>query len=171
MGKIVLTLLMVTGVVFASGGAEGGETDIVQRTVNFLIFAGILYYLLADPIKNFFSGRSKEIADELEKVQEKLRDSKAAKEAAEQKIEEAKKFAEDLMVTAKKENKILNEKIMQQCDADLENVTKQNAALMDLEQRKMVREVVDTVMDDVLAEESAGFDKETMAQIIMKKVA
>ena len=171
MGKIVLTLLMVTGVVFASGGAEGGETDIVQRTVNFLIFAGILYYLLAEPMKNFFGGRSKGIADELEKVQEKLRDSKAAKEAAEQKIEEAKKFAADLMATAKKENKILNEKIMQQCESDLENITKQNAALMDLEQRKMVREVVDAVMDDVLAEESAGFDKETMAQIIMKKVA
>ena len=162
---------MVTGVVFASGGAEGGETDIVQRTVNFLIFAGILYYLLAEPMKNFFGGRSKGIADELEKVQEKLRDSKAAKEAAEQKIEEAKKFAADLMATAKKENKILNEKIMQQCESDLENITKQNAALMDLEQRKMVREVVDAVMDDVLAEESAGFDKETMAQIIMKKVA
>jgi F-type H+-transporting ATPase subunit b len=171
MGKIIVTLLMVTGVVFASGGAEGGETDIVQRTVNFLIFAGILYYLLAEPMKNFFGGRSKGIADELEKVQEKLRDSKAAKEAAEQKIEEAKKFAADLMATAKKENKILNEKIMQQCESDLENITKQNAALMDLEQRKMVREVVDAVMDDVLAEESAGFDKETMAQIIMKKVA
>ena len=171
MGKIVVTLLMVTGVAFASGGAGTGETDIVARTVNFLIFAGILYYLLADPIKNYFGGRSKSIADELEKVQEKLRDSKRAKEAAELKIEEAKKFAEELMAIAKKENKIINEKIMQQCDNDLVNITKQNAALMDLEQRKMVREVVDAVMEDVLAAESAGFDKETMAQIIMKKVA
>ena len=171
MGKIVVTLLMVTGVAFASGGAENGGTDIVARTVNFLIFAGILYYLLADPIKGYFGGRSKSIADELEKVQEKLRDSKKAKEAAELKIEEAKKFAQELMATAKKENKILNEKIMNQCENDLENITKQNAALMDLEQRKMVREVVDTVMEDVLAVEGAGFDKETMAQIIMKKVA
>lgn len=171
MGKIVVTLLMVTGIAFASGGAGTGETDIVQRTINFLIFAGILYYLLADPIKNFFGGRSKSIADELDKVQEKLRESKRAKEAAELKIEEAKKFAEELMATAKKENKLLNEKIMKQCEADLENITKQNASLMELEQRKMVREVVDSIMDDVLAAEGAGFDKETMAQIIMKKVA
>ncbi len=171
MSKIIATLLMVTGVAFASGGAGTGETDIIQRAVNFAIFAGILYYLLAEPMKAYFSGRSKQIADELEKVQERLRDSKRAREAAEQKIEEAKKFAEDLMVTAKKENKILNERIMHQCEADLENITKQNAGLMGLEQRKMVREVVDAVMDDVLAEESAGFDKEMMAQIILKKVA
>ena len=171
MSKIIATLLMVTGVAFASGGAGTGETDIIQRAVNFAIFAGILYYLLAEPMKAYFSGRSKQIADELEKVQERLRDSKRAREAAEQKIEDAKKFAEDLMTTAKKENKILNERIMQQCEADLENITKQNAGLMGLEQRKMVREVVDAVMDDVLAEESAGFDKEMMAQIILKKVA
>ena len=60
---------------------------------------------------------------------------------------------------------------MKQCEADLENITKQNVALMELEQRKMVREVVGTIMGEVLSEESAGFDKEAMAQIIMKKVA
>jgi len=171
MGKIVVTLLMVAGVAFASGGAEGAGTDIVQRTVNFLIFAGILYYLLAEPVKGYFGGRSKSIAAELDKVQEKLRESKQARESAELKIDEAKKFAEELMVTAKKENKILNERIMQQCESDLANIAKQSAALMELEQRKMVREVVDTIMEDVLAAESAGFDKETMAKIIMKKVA
>ena len=173
MGKIVLTLLMLTGYASASGvSAEAsGATDIVQRTVNFLIFAGILYYLLADPIKNYFGGRSQAIANELEKVQEKLRETKQAKEAALLKIEEAKKFAEELAETSKKESKILNNKIMQQCELELENVQKQNGALMDLEQRKMVRNVVDDIMDDVFAQESAGFDKEAMAQIIMKKVA
>lgn len=171
MGKIIVTLLMAAGVVFASEHAGAGGTDIVQRAVNFLIFAGILYYLLADVVKGYFGGRSQSIADELEKVQEKLRDSKKAKEAAELKIEEAKKFAEELMVTAKKENKILNKKIMNQCEADLENIAKQNAGLMELEQRQMVREVVEMIMGEVLAEESAGFNKEAMAQIIMKKVA
>jgi F-type H+-transporting ATPase subunit b len=170
MGKIIVTLLMATGMAFASGGGEGG-TDIIQRTVNFLIFAGILWYLLAEPAKSFFGGRTQSIADELDKVQEKLRESKRAKESAMVKIDDAKKFAEDLMVTAKKENKILNEKIMQQCESDLENISKQNAALMDLEQRQMIRTVVNEVMEDVLSEESAGFDKDAMAQIIMKKVA
>lgn len=172
MSKTILALLMLSGYLFASGGAESGEgTDIVQRTVNFLIFAGILYYLLADPIRNYFSGRSKAIAGELEKVQERLRESKRTKEEALQKIEEAKKFAEELKVTSAKENKLLEEKLVEQCDVEIENIVKQNVALMDLEKRQMTRTIVEEMMEDLLEEESATFDKETMAKIIMKKVA
>ena len=168
--KILLSLLFVSAFAFASG--DGNEsTDIVERTVNFLIFAGILYYLLATPIKNFFVGRSNDIAAELERVQEKLRESKRTKEAALQKIEEAEKFAVDLLESSKKENKILNENIMRQCDMDIENIEKQNTALMELEQRKMVRHVVESVMDEVLTQESGSFDKNAMAQLILKKVA
>jgi F-type H+-transporting ATPase subunit b len=81
--KILLPLLFVTASLFASEHAADGGTDIVQRTVNFVIFAGILWYLLAEPVKNYFGGRSQGIADELQKVQERLRESKQAKEAAE----------------------------------------------------------------------------------------
>lgn len=170
MGKILLTLVMMSVFAFASDGSEGG-TDIVQRTVNFIIFAGILYYLLADPIKSFFQGRSADIRAELDRVQEKMKESKTAKEGALQKIEDAEKFATDLVEHSKKENRILNDNIMKQCDADLENIEKQNASLMDLEQRKMLRNIVDTVMSDLLAEETSSFDQDAMAQLIMKKVA
>jgi F-type H+-transporting ATPase subunit b len=170
-GKIIVTLLMMAGYAFASSGSGEGGTDIVQRTVNFLIFAGILYYLLAEPIKGYFNGRSAGIASELEKVQEKLRESKAEKEAAAAEIEDAKKFAQELAETSKKENVILNDKIMTQCEYDIENMTKQHASLMDLEQRKMVRNTVDAIMSEILSEDIAGFDKESMAKVIMKKVA
>ncbi|MEA3522627.1 MAG: F0F1 ATP synthase subunit B [Campylobacterota bacterium] len=170
MGKILLIIAMMSGYAFASGGGEG-STDIVQRTVNFIIFAGILYYLLASPIKDFFQGRTAGIRQELDRVQEKMKESKTAKEVALQKIEDAEKFAADLVENSKKENRILNDNIMQQCDSDLENVEKQNASLMNLEQRKMVRKLVNDVMDDLLTQESESFDKEAMAQLIMKKVA
>ncbi len=169
--KTVITLLLMTGYAVASTGSGEGGTDIVERTINFLIFAGILYYLLAEPIKGFFSGRTAGIAAELEKVQEKLRDSKAAKEAALADIEEAHKFAEELQESAKKENAIIKDKIMAQCESDIENLMKQHESLMDLEQRKMVRNTVNDIMSEILSEDSAGFDKEMMAKIIMKKVA
>ena len=170
MGKIVVSIIMLSAAAFASAH-EGGGTDIFQRTVNFIIFAAILYYLLAEPIKSFFTGRSKSIAGELERVQEKIKESQAAKEAAQQKVEEAKKFVDEIMETSKKESKILNDAIMKQCDADIENITKQNASLMEFEQRKMVRELVDEVLSDILSQESDNFDKDAMAQLIMKKVA
>jgi len=102
MGKIIVTVLLLSTYLFGSDAAAEGSTDIVQRTVNFLIFAGILFYVLAEPLKNYFSGRSAGIADELEKVQERLRESKRLKDAAEHMIEEAERFAADLAESSKK---------------------------------------------------------------------
>ena len=171
MSKILLPLLFVSVSLFANEHAADAGTDIVERTVNFVIFAGIIWYLIAEPVKNYFGGRSQDIANELQKVQDRLKESKQAKEAAEAKVTEASKLAEDIVAGASKEGKILNEKILKQCDADLETMSKQGGAGMELEQRKMVRNLVDEVMNDVLVQESSALDKDAMANIIMKKVA
>lgn len=171
MSRILLLIIMISTYALASGGAEGGGTDIVQRTVNFLLFAGLIWYLVAEPAKNYFAARSQGIADELNKVQDKLNESISLKKEALSKISDAEKFAEDLVVISKKENKILNDNIMIQCDADLELVTKQNASLMEFEQRRMVRTVVEEIVTEVLNQSSNDFDKEAMANVILKKVA
>ncbi len=171
MGKIIVTVLLLSAYLFGSDAGAEGSTDIVQRTVNFLIFAGILFYILAEPVKNYFSGRSTGIADELEKVQERLRESKQLKDAAEHKIEEAERFAAELAESSKKENKILGDKILAQCDQELEIIAKQNAALMELDKRKMVRDVVAEVMNDVMNSSNDALGKEAMTEILKKKVA
>jgi F-type H+-transporting ATPase subunit b len=171
MGKIVITVLLLSAYLFGSDAGAEGSTDIVQRTINFLIFAGILFYILAEPVKSYFSGRSTGIADELEKVQERVRESKRLKESAEQKVEEATRFASELVETSKKENKILSDKIMAQCEAELEIISKQNGALMELDKRKMVREVVAEVMNDVMNSSNDALGKEAMTEILKKKVA
>jgi F-type H+-transporting ATPase subunit b len=154
-----------------ASNAEHTGTDIVQRTVNFLLFAGLLWYLIAEPVKNYFASRSQAIEDEMQKVQDKLKETVSLKKEALAKITEAEKFSEELAKTSKKENKILNDNIMAQCEADLEILTKQQKSLMDLEQRKMVSSVVEEILRDVLAQESDSFDNESMANVILKKVA
>lgn len=171
MSKIIVTVLLLSAYLFGSDAAAEGSTDIVQRTVNFLIFAGILFYILAEPVKSYFNGRSSGIADELDKVQERLRESKRLKEAAELKVEEATRFANELSESSKKENKILSDKILMQCEQELEIIAKQNSALMELEKRKMVREVVSEVMNDVMNSSNDALGKEAMAEILKKKVA
>jgi F-type H+-transporting ATPase subunit b len=155
----------------SSGAAEHADTDILQRTVNFVIFAALIWYLIAEPVKNYFVGRSQGIADELKKVQEKLNESILNKKEALAKISEAEKFAEALKVSSKKENKILNDKIMLQCDTDLEILSKHQASLKKFEERKMVRKVVEDVLDKVLTQSNKSFDKKSMASVILKKVA
>ena len=171
MSRILLLIIMISTYALASSGAEGGGTDIVQRTVNFLLFFGLIWYLIAEPAKNYFAARSQGIADELQKVQDKLGESVSLKKEALAKISDAEKFAEELVTVSKKENKIINDNIMLQCEADLETVTKQNNSLMEFEQRKMVRTVVEVIMTEVLSQSSESFDKEAMASVILKKVA
>jgi F-type H+-transporting ATPase subunit b len=151
--------------------AEHAGTDIVQRTVNFFLFAGLVWYLIGEPVKNYFTSRSQAIADELKKVQEKLDESIALKKEALAKITEAEKFAEELAATTKKESKIINDAIIAQGDAELENIAKQNISKIEFEERKMIREVVEEVVRETLNQSADSFDKEAMANVILKKVA
>jgi len=167
--KILLLSLMVSTYALASGG-EGG-TDIVQRTVNFALFAGLIWYLIAEPAKAYFGGRSQGIADELQKVKDRLKESDDLKKEAFSKVAEAEKFAVDLQETSKKENKILNDNIMAQCDKDLVTLTNSQKSHMEFEQRKMVRAVVENTITKLLSESTNDFDKEAMANVILKKVA
>jgi len=169
MNKILLLLLTVSTYALASGH-EGG-TDIVQRTVNFALFAGLVWYLIAEPAKSYFAGRSQGIANELQKVQDKLKETANLKKEANAKVSQAKKFAEELALTSKKENKILNDNIMTQCDKDLVIISKQLEVQMEFEQRKMIRQVVENTIESILSDASDSFDKKAMAQVILKKVA
>ena len=94
MSRILLTLLAVSTVALASN-AENAGTDIVQRTVNFLLFAGLIWYLVAEPVKNYFASRSQGISDELKKVQDKLSETVTLKKEALAKIPDAEKFSEE----------------------------------------------------------------------------
>jgi len=151
--------------------AEHAGSDIVQRTVNFILFVGLIWYLVGEPVKNYFASRSQGIADELKKVQEKLDESIALKKEALAKIVEAEKFAEELAVKSKKESKIINDEIIAQGEVELETIVKQSLAKREFEERRMVREVVKDVVSETLKQSADSFDKEAMANVILKKVA
>lgn len=50
--KVASVTLLASAALFASEGSHG-QTDIIPRAVNFLIFAALVYYLLADKVKAF----------------------------------------------------------------------------------------------------------------------
>jgi F-type H+-transporting ATPase subunit b len=171
MKRLLVTGLFLSATLFASSGAEHGGTDIIPRTINFLIFAGIIWYLVAKPIKAFFSGRAGEISARLNSVQDKLRESKEAKKAAEARVEEAKAFAAELQVSTEKELVVLKKHIEEQCANEIEVLEKQVKDKEVLAERQMVRSVVENVMSDVTSQSTSAISKERIADIIMKKVA
>jgi len=168
--KISLILVTLASFVLASGGGNG-ETDIIPRTINFLIFAAIMYYILAEPVKNFFAGRSDDIASKLQQVQEKLTSSKQSMIEAEEKVADAKILANEILEDSKLESNIISEKISLDSELELEIISKQNDDLMELDQKNMIRNVVDETLNDLLSDDNMPLKKEALNEIIQKRVA
>ena len=173
MKKLLCMLLLILPIfVYASGTSGGSEsTDIIPRTVNFLIFAAILYYFVANPIKDFFTGRKNSIAGRLNSIQEKLKESNNQKIEAKELIEKAKIEAKSIMEVTKDETKILNAKILENLKMDMENLDKGFDDQTSIEQRKMTRSVILEVLDEVFAKDSLLLKKDELLDIVMKKVA
>ena len=181
MKKIVLlSLLVVPAVLLASGGdAEssryfaqtGRETDFLPRVVNFVIFASLLYYLLANPIKNFFKGRTEGIAAQLNEIESKLQAAKDEKKEAQNRLEESEKRAKEIIADAKAEAVILAEKIATANENELAILDKQFEEKIALEERKSAREAIDEILSENITNDDIQLDEAKVVEIISKKVA
>ncbi|UPT77011.1 F0F1 ATP synthase subunit B [Sulfurovum sp. XGS-02] len=181
MKKIVLlSLLMVPAVLLASGGdAEssryfaqtGRESDFWPRVINFTIFAALLYYLIANPIKNFFKGRSEDIATQLNEIEKKLQAAKDEKKEAQNRLDESKKRAEEILADAKAEAILLAEKIATANQNELALLDKQLEEKMSLEERKAAREAIDEILSENITADDIMLDEAKVVEIISKKVA
>ena len=151
--------------------AGEGSTDIIPRTINFLIFAAILYRYIATPIKNFFKGRREEIVTTLKSIQDKVEESKKAKEEALKKLEESKILAKTIVEDAKKEAELIVSKIENDTKNELELLEKYNHEREEIERRKMIKAVVADTVNSLFAKDIQTFDNSELVNIVMKKVA
>ena len=166
---LLLGLALVPVALFANEGAV--ETDIVQRTVNFIIFAGILWYILADKIKAFFAERSLSIQAELDKVQDTLKASQEKVKDAQKKLEEAKKLAIEIVEGAKADIDSVKQKVATAVDSDIANLNKNLDEMMKVEISKAKKEVVTEVLEELLSSENIKLTQQELANIVLKKVA
>jgi len=166
---LLLGLALVPVALFANEGAV--ETDIVQRTVNFIIFAGILWYILADKIKAFFAERSLSIQAELDKVQDTLKASQEKIKDAQKKLEEAKKIATEIVEGAKADIDSVKQKVATAVDSDITNLNKNLDEMMKVETSKAKKEVVNEVLEELLSSENIKLTQNELVNIVLKKVA
>lgn len=171
MKKLLLLGLTLTPLaLFASEGAET-DYDIIQRTVNFVIFAGILWYLLADKIKAYFAGRSLDIQAELDKVQDTLKASAQKVEDAQAQLEEAKKLAAEIKEGAKADIDSVKAKVAESVESEIAHLTKNFDDKIKVETRKAKKEVVEQVLEELLKSDNIALSEEELANIVLKKVA
>ncbi len=177
----LLSLLVVPAFLLASGSVDGEttryfaqtgrETDFFPRIVNFTIFAALLYYLLANPIKEFFKGRKEDIAAQLNEIEEKLQAAKDEKKEAQIRLKESEKKADQIIADAKKEALLLVQKIVESNQHDLDIMAKQAEEKMSFEERRTVREAIDEVLSENITNDDIILNEEKVVDIITKKVA
>jgi len=175
---VIALMLVVPALLVASGSANGqyealtGRTnDYYQRIFNFAIFAGILYYLLANPIKEFFKGRQEGIANQLKEIEAKLQASRDLQKEAEARVVESKAKAVEIVDTAHKEAVILKTKIEEKNKNEIEILHKTFDEKITLEERKVVRETVDAILSENISKDDIHLDEKKVINLIDKKVA
>ncbi len=146
-----------------------GEIDIIERTINFVIFFALIYYFAADKIKAIFADRREEIASSLAKIQEKLQASKKEKQKTLKDLEEAKRVASEIIETAHKETYVIAQKIEETTRIELEGLVKQFNESMAFERRRIEKSVINEVLEEVLYKDSIALSKEVLAQSLLKK--
>ncbi len=169
--KLIITLLAITPIfLFANEEAKEG-TDIVARVINFAIFAGILYYLIAGKIRDFFTGRTKEIADKLSSVETKVKETKELKLSATKKLEESEKEAKEIVELAKKEAELQVAKLKEEFTHDIKNLEKSYESKKEVLEKKMSATVVDSVVDELFGQDGVSLEADDLINIVSKKVA
>ena len=171
----LLATVLVPSLVLASGAEHHDVTmfnsDFFYRIFNFSIFAGLVYYLVASPIKDFFVGRSDGIANQLKEIEEKLQSSKDAKKDAEANLVKAKAKAKEILIDAENEAKILAANIAEKNDYTLELLAKQAEEKQALESKKATRATIDKLLNDGIETSDVAIDEAKVVSLIAKKVA
>lgn len=169
MKKILLFTFLPLSL-FAAGSGSG-EYDILPRAVNFLIFVAILYYLLANPVKNFYKSRITSIASRLEDIQKKLLESRNKKLEAIKKFEDFKKEAANSILLAKKEAELLAQKVKNDTKNELLMLEKAHEEQKLSETRKMEKEVVSKMLKELFSQYELSVNQKDIVDIMFKKVS
>jgi F-type H+-transporting ATPase subunit b len=164
MKKITLLSFIFSAVLFAN--ETTGGTDIVPRTINFLIFVAILWYLVGNKAVSFFRNRKENIANRFQEVENKLKEAKARKEELEAKLKEAKVMAEEIIEDAKSEATVIYNKINESGKAELAAMDKLFETFKENEIRKAKKEVVKKYLENILKD--IHISSEDAAKLILK---
>ncbi|BAW64522.1 F0F1 ATP synthase subunit B [Helicobacter pylori] len=167
--KMVLGFLILLSPLCATG-LDISQTDIIERSLNFLLFAGILWYFLAKKLRSFLHSKSLEISKRLEEIQAQLKVSKENKKKLLKELEQAKEKAELIISDANKEAYTITQKYELQTKMDVENLIKNSKALMDLEVKKIKRELVESVFKDLRESKKASFNAQDCVNILKQRL-
>ena len=175
-------VLLLAGVAAASEAAHGGVTpekmsELLWRTVNFVVFAAILIYLLAKPAKKFFAQRSQDVANNLEEMAARQAEFEAAVAAAEARLAEVAKERQSVIQQFVAEGEMEKAKILDKANLVAERIKEMAAFTIEQETKKAAQSLKEEVVGlatqmatDMIKEKATYADQQGLVEEYLKKV-
>jgi len=179
------TVLALAGAAAASGGGGHGGidpakvTDFILRTVNFVVFAGILIYLLAKKVrvKDFFAARAQEIAKSLEDLEAQKTAASKAVADAETKLAQVAGERKKIIQQYISEGELEKAKIVEKAEMVAARIKEMAAMTISQETKKAAQELKQEIADlstklaeDLLKEKVTYADQQQLVEEYLKKV-
>jgi F-type H+-transporting ATPase subunit b len=179
--------LLLAGAAAASEAAHGGHggispemvQDFIWRTVNFLVFAGLLIYILTKkfPVKDLFAARSQEVAQTLEDLEAKKTAALAALKEAEARLEAVAKEREAIIQQYLAEGENEKAKILDKANAVAERIKEMARVSIEQETKKAAQSLKEEVVEqatqlamDLIKEKATYADQQGLVEEYLKKV-
>jgi F-type H+-transporting ATPase subunit b len=176
-------VLMLAGAAYAAGGGEhGGITpakmdDFIWRTVNFLVFAGILIKLAAKPAKAFFAQRSQDIAQTLDDLEAQKAAAEKAVADAEARLAAVAAEREGIIKQFVAEGEAEKAKIVQKAEMVAERIKEMAAMTISSETKKAAQELKKEVAvqatqlaEEILRKQITFTDHQQLVEEYLNKV-
>ena len=174
--KIALILCCLLPMVAMASGTEHhgvsmSNSDFYYRILNFSIFAVLVYYLVANPIRDFFKGRSVNIQNQINEIKAKLEESKNEAKLAEENLAHSEAKAKEIIDDAKLETQILSENIANKNTETVLALEKHLDDKMEVEKKKMVKATINELLEDGIDSSDVNVDNSKVVSLVSKKVA
>jgi F-type H+-transporting ATPase subunit b len=178
---LAASLALASGGEAAHGGGHGISptkiTDFIWRTVNFLVFAGILIYLVAKPAKEFFAKRTSDISESFEDLEAKKAEAEAALQAAQTRLAEVDAEREKLMEMFLAEGEAEKAKIIEKAEMVASRIKEMAALSIAQETKKATQELKKEVAEqatqmaeELIKKEITPTDQNKLVEEYLQKV-
>ncbi|MFW5489257.1 MAG: F0F1 ATP synthase subunit B [Desulfovibrio sp.] len=152
-GAALLVLLMAGAAIASEGGGEHGLPwgNFIARTINFVLFLGIIWYAAGKKIKELFTGRQDKIRNELADLDSRRKEAEGKLSEVEQNIANLNKEREAILEQSREQGERLKAAIIKEAEAKAVQIKAQAETAIQTE-RKVALEGIREEIADMIVE-------------------
>ncbi len=163
--------LLLPTMAFASGdGHSPNWTNLLYRTINFIIVAGILYYVLNKKFIAFFSGRTSSIETELKNLDDKRQEAEENLKAVEKSIANLEAEKSKILEDARTQGNRLKDEILAEAAKTAARIQEQAKMTAEQEVRQTLATIRGQIAEQIINEAQALIDKQLTTQVQEKLI-